>query len=82
MPPLLLKSSDAARVCGVSLRLWRTWNTLGKNPAPLRVGPTLFWKHEELARWVEAGCPTRQRWNALCEKSEKKTGATDSKSRK
>ncbi len=77
MTPLLLKTSEAAKLCGVSHKLWRTWNAIGKNPAPVRIGPTLFWKQEELVRWVDAGCPARLRWNSL-----KKDGATDSKSRK
>ncbi|HBT77631.1 MAG TPA: hypothetical protein DEB39_12080 [Planctomycetaceae bacterium] len=75
MNPLLLKTVDAASFCGVTLRLWRTWNALGKNPAPVRIGKALFWNRDELVRWVEAGCPRREHWNAL---SRKKSRSTDS----
>ena len=64
MQKLLLNTKDAAALCGVTIKRWRTWNALGKIPAPLRIGKGLFWKQNELERWIEADCPARKHWNA------------------
>ncbi|MCL2624486.1 MAG: helix-turn-helix domain-containing protein [Planctomycetaceae bacterium] len=71
MQSILLNTKDAAALCGVTIKRWRTWNTLGKIPAPLRIGKNFFWKHAELVRWVEADCPARKHWNT---ESGKKSG--------
>ena len=63
--PLLLRAAQAAAVCGVSVRTWRTWGTLGKIPRPIYIGRTPFWRPEELKAWVAAGCPDRDRWDAM-----------------
>jgi predicted DNA-binding transcriptional regulator AlpA len=44
-----------------------TWDRLvsaGKTPRPLRLGKVLVWRVNELAAWVEAGCPDRAEWEA------------------
>lgn len=60
---LLLSTGEAAEVCGVSLRTWRSWDAAGLVPAPLRIGRSCFWRTAELRAWVNAGCPRRDRWN-------------------
>jgi predicted DNA-binding transcriptional regulator AlpA len=59
--PLLLKANDAARMCGKSLR---TWDSAGLIPQPVRIGRSTLWRLDELRRWVEAGCPRRDEWEA------------------
>jgi predicted DNA-binding transcriptional regulator AlpA len=61
-PPLLLTAAEAATRCGCSLRTWRTRDRLGLTPPPVRIGRSLYWRPEELAAWVEAGCPDRKTW--------------------
>ena len=68
MKPILLNTRDAAALCGVTIKRWRTWNALGKIPAPLRIGKACFWKHDELVDWIDEGCPTRKYWVAILEK--------------
>jgi len=68
MKPLLLNTKDAAALCGVTIKRWRTWNTLGKIPAPLHIGKCFFWKHSELVRWIDSGCPARKHWKPESEK--------------
>ena len=58
----LLAGRDAALVCGVTPRLWRLWNKMGYTPMPVKIGKLLFWKHQELDAWIEAGCPRREDW--------------------
>ena len=60
--PLLLRAEDAAALCNVSLRTWRSWDTGGKIPSPVRIGRSTFWRPGELHDWVDAGCPERHLW--------------------
>ena len=68
MQSILLNTKDAASLCGVTLKRWRTWNSLGKIPAPLRIGNSFFWKRDELVDWIDEGCPTRKYWAVILQK--------------
>ena len=60
--PLLLTAGDAARLCGTSVRTWRTWDAAGKMPSSVRIGRSALWRIDELRAWVAAGCPDRATW--------------------
>jgi predicted DNA-binding transcriptional regulator AlpA len=62
--PLLLTARRAAAMCGVSLRTWRSWDSGGRIPKPIRIGRRTLWRSEELSRWTSAGCPRRKEWEA------------------
>jgi excisionase family DNA binding protein len=62
--PLLLTARQAANVCGKSLRTWRTWDSNGRIPSPVRIGRSTLWRRDELQEWVTAGCPRREEWEA------------------
>lgn len=62
---LLLEAREAARLCGRSLRTWRTWDAGGLVPSPVRIGRSVLWRRGELEAWVAAGCPDREAWHAL-----------------
>jgi predicted DNA-binding transcriptional regulator AlpA len=61
---LLLSARQAARICGKSLRTWRTWDAAGWIPKPVRIGRSTLWRAHELRLWVAAGCPRRDEWEA------------------
>ncbi len=61
---LLVTAKQAARMCGRSLRTWRTWDSCGLIPQPVRMGRATLWRVDELKAWVEAGCPRRDKWEA------------------
>lgn len=61
---LLLTARQAATLCGKSLRTWRTWDTAGWIPKPVRIGRSTLWRAYELRAWVAAGCPRRAEWGA------------------
>ena len=65
LPPLLLRTADAAAICGVAERTWRSWHATGKVPMPVRIGRTPLWAYAELQRWAAAGCPDRLSWQVL-----------------
>lgn len=62
--PLMVTAVQAARLCGKSLRTWRTWDSAGKIPRPVRIGRSTLWRFDELKAWVAAGCPRRAEWEA------------------
>ncbi len=62
MPPLMLRAPQAATLCAVSVRTWRTWDAAGKIPQPIRIGRSTLWRAEELRAWIAAGCPRRKEW--------------------
>lgn len=63
--PLLIDARFAAALCGKSLRTWRTWDSAGWIPRPVRIGRSVLWRTGELEAWVQAGCPRRKEWEAL-----------------
>ena len=60
--PLLLTAKQAAALCGKSLRTWRTWDAAGLVPMPVRISRSVLWRADELAAWINAGCPLREHW--------------------
>ena len=62
--PLLLSAEMAATLCGRSLRTWRSWDTAGRIPRPVRIGRSTLWRADELRAWIAAGCPRRDAWEA------------------
>jgi predicted DNA-binding transcriptional regulator AlpA len=61
---LLITARRAAAICGKSLRTWRTWDSAGWIPQPVRIGRSTLWRADELREWVNAGCPRRAAWEA------------------
>jgi predicted DNA-binding transcriptional regulator AlpA len=70
---LLVDAKAAAEFCGKSLRTWRSWDSAGLIPNPVRIGRSTLWRIEELRAWVEAGCPRRKDWKFCGRKSSERT---------
>ena len=68
-PPLLVPAVEAARLCGVSRASWWAYCSAGRVPSPIRLCGRTLWRREELVGWIRAGCPGRDRWIALREKT-------------
>lgn len=63
--PLAVDAEHAALLIGISRRTWDRMTSAGITPRPLELGGGLRrWSVVELARWVEHGCPTRERWES------------------
>ena len=60
--PLLISARAAAVMCGRSERTWRTWDSAGLIPQPVRIGRNTLWRQAELQAWIAAGCPCREDW--------------------
>jgi len=59
--PELLKTKQAAALCGCGERtLWR-WSRCGIAPRPIKIGDgrqgAVRYRRSELVAWIESGCP-------------------------
>ena len=63
--PLLVDAHEAARLCGVCRAHWLRMHSAGRVPMPVRLGRCVRWNVDELKRWSAAGCPGRDRWQAM-----------------
>ena len=44
--PLLLRAEQAAALCCVSVRTWRTWHTSGRIPRAIYIGRVPLWRRK------------------------------------
>lgn len=63
--PMLLDARAAARACGVSRSHFLAMHCAGRIPLPVRLGRRVLWRAAELAAWIEASCPSRDRWQGI-----------------
>ena len=52
-------------ILGLSERTIRRHNAAGKLPRPVRVGGSVRWRLDEIRAWLDAGCPTRAKWEEM-----------------
>ena len=63
----LLTVREVASALKVSVRqVWKLHSS-GRLPAPVRLSRSVRWRQDELASWINAGCPARDRWQAIVE---------------
>lgn len=65
LAPILLAAPKAAKFCGVAESTFWKLNAAGRIPRARALGRRRLWSRAELMEWVEAGCPSRDRWEAL-----------------
>ena len=63
--PLLVDAKTAARLCGLGKTAWYALHAAGRIPMPIRLGRAVRWNADELRGWTAAGCPARDRWEAM-----------------
>jgi predicted DNA-binding transcriptional regulator AlpA len=62
---LLIGAADLGSLLGVGKSTIWSWHSSGRIPQPVRIGGTTRWREDEIRRWVDAGCPSRARWEEL-----------------
>jgi predicted DNA-binding transcriptional regulator AlpA len=56
-------AETVGRMLGVSRSMIFGMHADGKlGPTPMKLGTRTLWRTADLARWVAAGCPPRERW--------------------
>ena len=69
--PLLLDAKAVATMLSVSLRTIYGMKSTGElGPIPIRFGRRTLWRYEEIAAWVRAACPRRERWLKMAQDQE------------
>ena len=61
---MLISAADLARMLRVSSRTVARLSASGALPKPVRLGRSVRWNCDEIERWKNAGCPSRQEWEA------------------
>lgn len=60
----LLTIDGVAKLLAVSARHVWELNKTGRLVKPVRLGRSVRWNSHEVEAWIEAGCPTQDRWEA------------------
>jgi excisionase family DNA binding protein len=61
----VFRAAEAARFLGVSRATFYRLDKKGETPLPVWIGGSRRWRIDEFRRWVEAGCPPRDRWEEM-----------------
>ena len=62
---LLLSAVELSKVLGISRTTVWSLHSSGLIPLPVRLGRRTLWRVEEIHRWVDAGCPSREKWETM-----------------
>lgn len=62
---LLVDALEASKLLGVSRAHFYRMHNAGRVPLPVRLGGSVRWRVSELAAWVDAGMPNRQKWQSM-----------------
>lgn len=73
--PLTVGANDAALMLGISRSTFLRLDRVGAVPAPVRLRGRVAWRVCELRAWVEAGCPSRERWMMMQDERRKTEGS-------
>jgi predicted DNA-binding transcriptional regulator AlpA len=64
LPPLLVDINGLAELLARSVASLHRDDAAGRIPRGLKLGASKRWNFSEIVAWVEAGCPSRQEWEA------------------
>ena len=54
----------AAMIQRSTRSIWRDTSS-GKLPKPVRLGGSARWRRKEIIAWIDAGCPSREKWEEM-----------------
>lgn len=63
--PLLVDAKTAAKLLSIGKTKLYQLHAAGRVPMPIRLGRAVRWNADELRAWTAAGCPSRERWQAM-----------------
>lgn len=70
---VLIDANAAARMCSMHRASWYKAVAGGKAPASVRIGRMVRWRLEEIEAWIAAGCPPRDKWEAMRNRRQQKS---------
>ena len=64
---MVLTATELSKRLQISERHLVNLNATGRLPRPIRLGRSVRWRADKLRDWLDAGCPARDRWEAMRE---------------
>lgn len=64
-PSLLVSAVPLAALLELSRATVLKLHASGRLPSPVRLGRRVLWSRAEIAAWIEAGAPSRDRWQVM-----------------
>lgn len=61
----LVDALTCAKMCSMHRASWYKSVAKGKTPAEVRIGGMVRWRKSEIQDWIAAGCPPREKWEAI-----------------
>ncbi len=61
----VFRASEAAEFLGVSRATFYRLDAKGEIPRAVRIGNSRRWRTDELRRWLDKRCPSRERWEEM-----------------
>jgi predicted DNA-binding transcriptional regulator AlpA len=61
----MLRIADAARSLNVSRATFYRLDAQGLIPRGVRIGNIRGWPEKEWERWMDSGCPPREKWEEM-----------------
>lgn len=69
--PMMLTDAEAAKLLNLGRTKFRQMVDSGRAPEPIRFGRAVRWAKSEIASWIHAGCPAREKWETMKKQLEK-----------
>jgi excisionase family DNA binding protein len=64
--PLLLSAQQTAALLGISRSHFYSMSSCGTlGLMPVRLGERVLYNRNEIEQWIAAGCPCREKWQAM-----------------
>lgn len=58
----LIDVDEVARMCGIGKTLCKKLYSMAMTPEPIKLGRLVRWRRSDIYSWIEAGCPSREKW--------------------
>ena len=62
---ILVTVDEAVELCRMSRTSLYKLHAAGKTPRMVKMGSLTRWRRQELLDWMKAGCPSREKWEAM-----------------
>ncbi len=65
--PLLLRTKQAAALCGLAVSTWNQLLSTGRTPPSIKIGKARLWRLDILRKWTQWNCPPIDKFKQLLE---------------
>jgi predicted DNA-binding transcriptional regulator AlpA len=62
---IMVTVHEAAAMCKMSKTTFYKLHASGKTPRRVKLGALARWRRQEILDWIKAGCPSREKWEAM-----------------